>query len=93
MTTYDDYITGLHDDNSPMNRKEILSEIEEEQQEYETEIETLERRNKNLRQHVLYLKKQLSEAGGIIEMYRATGKLKESELNRLTEIFEPYLTN
>ena len=26
--TYDDYKTGLHDDNSPMNREELKEEIE-----------------------------------------------------------------
>lgn len=85
----DDYITGLHDDNSPMNQKEVLSEMEE----VNILIETLERNLRYSEGRSRYQAKLLKEAGGIIEMYRTTGKLKESELNRLTEIFEPYLTN
>jgi len=85
----DDYITGLHDENSPMNRKEVLSEMEE----VNILFETLERNLRYSEERSRYQAKLLKEAGGIIEMYRTTGKFKESELNRLTEIFEPYLTN
>lgn len=85
----DDYITGLHDENSSMNRKEVLSEREE----VSILVETLERNLRYSEERSRYQAKLLKEAGGIIEIYRTTGKLKESELNRLTEIFEPYLTN
>lgn len=85
----DDHITGLHDDNSPMNQKEVLSEREE----VNILVETLERNLRYSEERSRYQAKLLKEAGEILEMYRTTGKFKDSELNRLNEIFEPYLTN
>ena len=90
---YDDYITGLHDDNSPMNRKEELSEIEELQLEYYSEIQRLKNRLRESSTRCEYQALILKEAGGIFELYRMTNSITEKELNLLTEIFEPYLTN
>lgn len=89
---YDDYITGLHDDNSPMNRKEELSEIEELQLEYESVIESLKNRLRESWSKSRYQASLLKEAGGIFELYRMTGNITEKEMNRLSEIFEPYIS-
>lgn len=85
---HDDYITGLHDDNSPMNRKEVLSEIEEcclIKDILETKLALSNTRSR----HQASL---LKEAGGIFELYRMTGNITEKEMNRLSEIFEPYMS-
>lgn len=81
----DDYKTGLHDSDSPMNRENEISECQE------TELEEANRKRHNAEMKASHLKSLLKEAGGIFELYRMTGSITEKELNRLTEIFEPYL--
>lgn len=87
---YDEYITGLHDDNSPINRKEYSDDLEID---YVAENECLKNRLIASESRSRYQASLLKEAGGIFELYRMTNSITEKELNRLNEIFEPYLTN
>jgi len=84
---YDDYKTGLHDDDSPMNQKESLSEMEE----VNILVEQLENRLKQSNERSRYLSGLLKKLAGIRQMKSITGKQTESEEKEIDEILEPYL--
>lgn len=83
---YDDYKIGLHDSDSPMNKPN--GELDDD---FGFLKETPGMLLTRLKVKCQYQEMLLKEAGGIFELYRMTGSITEKELNRLTEIFEPYL--
>lgn len=91
MNDYDDYITGLHDDFSPMNIQEI--DIEELSPDERLEImqNHFEKELRNEKSRKEFHLKNAKEASGIWKMFRVTGKLTEEEISRMNALFQPYL--